>query len=328
MPDRLLDTLKALADESRLRILRGLSLAELSVAELVAVLDLPQSTVSRHLKPLRDQGLVETRRDGTSVFYRKGPAFADPSLAALLDPRFAQVEHAVRDRAAVRRVLDQRRRRSRDFFDRMAGRYDALIEPGGGWMALATALSLGFAGREVADLGAGEGALTLLLARFARRVTAVDQSPRMLGLIEERAAAAGLDGRIAFAQADLESLPLPDASQDACFLSQALHHAAQPQRALREAARVLRPGGHLLLLDLVRHEQEWVREQFADQWLGFDPPELRAWFLACGLRPLREESIAGSSPELPVLFMVGERETASRTAPSALPSPTRKGKKP
>lgn len=304
----MLDIFKALADESRLRILRGLSLAELSVAELVTVLDLPQSTVSRHLKPLRDNGLVEARRDGTSVYYRRGPAFADPSFAALLDQRFDQFEHAAQDAASVRRVLDLRRQQSRDFFDRMAGRYGSLTEPGGGWSALATGLAAGLSGRDVADLGAGEGALTLLLARFARHVTAVDQSSRMLRLIEERAEALRLPDRVRLVQGDLEALPLPDLGMDVCFLSQALHHAAQPAAAIREASRILKPGGSLVLLDLVQHTHEWVREQFADQWLGFDPALVRGWFQQAGLTVTYEERLTGASPELPVLLLVGSKD--------------------
>jgi ubiquinone/menaquinone biosynthesis C-methylase UbiE len=319
MTSDVLDTFKALADEIRLRILRCLSIGELSVAELVTVLDLPQSTVSRHLKPLRDNGLVEPRRDGTSVYYRRGPAFSDPSFATLLDSRFDQLAGAAQDRASVRRVLDLRRQQSRDFFDRMAGRYGSLTEPGGGWSALAAGLAAGLSGRDVADLGAGEGALTLLIARFARTVTAVDHSPRMLRLIEEAAEGLKLDSRIRIVQGDLEALPLPDASVDAAFLSQALHHAAQPDAAVREAARILKPGGTLVLLDLVRHSHEWVREQFADQWLGFEPILVRAWLRDAGLRLTHDEQIAGASPELPVYLAVSVKDAA--------PTPQPKGKR-
>lgn len=298
---------KALADEVRLRILGCLSASELSVAELVGVLDLPQSTVSRHLKPLRDVELVETRRDGTSVFYRQGAAFREPSLRDFLVTRLNALPAASADRKAVRKALDQRKRRSKDFFEQMAGKYGTLTEPGGGWPVLAAALAVGFHGQDLADLGAGEGDLTMLLARFARSVTVIDQSPSMLSHVESRAAAAGLSNKIYRAEGDLEALPLEDQSVDACFLSQALHHAAQPEHAIKEAARVLRKGGKLVLLDLVQHSHEWVREQWADQWLGFTPSEVRKWMRAAKLAVNFNEGLEGAVPELPVLFAVGTK---------------------
>ena len=304
----LLELLKALSDLARLRIVRAISQAELSVAELVSVLGLPQSTVSRHLKPLRDTGLLETRRDGTSIFYRRGEAFADPLLARFVDDQVQKLANAPEDRASVRRVLDLRKKKSREFFDRIAGSYGTLTEPGGGWPALASGLAAGFAARDVADLGSGEGALTLLLARYVAKVTAVDASPEMLRLVEEKAAEADLSDRVTVAEGDIESIPLPDASVDAAFLSQSLHHAARPVQALAEAARILKPGGVLIVLDLAKHEQEWVREQWADQWLGFEETELEQWFTAAGLTVTRMERLPGSTPDLVVLTAVGKKE--------------------
>lgn len=316
MPASPLHLFKALADDTRLRVLRCLGIAELSVAELVAVLGLPQSTVSRHLKPLREAALVETRRDGTSVYYRRGKAFSDPALKAILDARLSDLPSAATDRSAVRRMLDQRKTASRDYFDRMAGKYGSLIHPGGGFEPLATALCAGFAGRDIADLGAGEGYLTLQLARYARHVHAVDHSPKMLRHLESAAAAAGLQNVVTALQGDLERVPLPDRCVDAVFLSQALHHAAEPGAAVQEAARLLRPGGLLVLLDLARHEQEWVRERFADQWLGFEPDQLSAWVRQAGCDVVRSETLSGSTPELPVLVLVALRK----------PTQTEKGK--
>lgn len=307
MVDESLNLFKALADEVRLRILGCLSVSELSVAELVLVLSLPQSTVSRHLKPLRDVELVETRREGTSVFYRRGQAFADSVLKDFLGARLGMLPAASGDRKSVRSVLDSRKQRSRDFFEQMAGKYGTLTEPGGGWPVLAASLAVGFHNQDVADLGAGEGELSLLLARFAKSVSAVDHSPKMLSHLEQRAEQAGISDRIALFEGDLEALPLPDACQDACFLSQSLHHAAQPETAIREAARVLRPGGRLVLLDLVQHTHEWVREQWADQWLGFSPNEIRTWMKSASLKVETNQSLQGAVPELPVLFAVGVR---------------------
>jgi len=302
-----LEIFKALSDLARIRIVRAVSQAELSVAELVGVLGLPQSTVSRHLKPLRDAGLVEARREGTSVYYRRGRSLADHALAAFVDGQFDVMDRATEDRASVRRVLDARKRTSREFFDRIAGSYGSLTEPGGGWPALAAGMAAGFSGCEVADLGAGEGVLTLLLARFAAQVTAVDMSPEMLRHVQEQASLRNLRDRVRVAEGDLEALPLPDDSMDAVFLSQSLHHASRPAVAVKEAVRILRPGGLLIILDLARHEQEWVREQWADQWLGFEVNELTEWMKAAGAFSDYVERYEGATPELTVLIAVGRK---------------------
>lgn len=302
-----LNIFRALSDEARLRILAALMGAELSVAELVEVLGLPQSTVSRHLKPLREAGLAETRREGTSVYYRRGSLVGEADLAPLLENRLRSLRTTDRDTAAVKRVLDLRRQRSKDFFEKIAGRYESLTQPGGGWEALSAALAAGFAGDDVADLGAGEGVLTMLLARFAKSVVAVDQSKAMLREVRERAKRAGLGDRVRVAEGDLEDLPIKEHSVDAVFLSQALHHAARPGPAVASAANLLRPGGKLVILDLVRHEQDWVREQWADQWLGFDAREVQDWMESAGLAPLATERLIGATPELAVLLAVGKK---------------------
>jgi ArsR family transcriptional regulator len=281
------------------------------VAELVGAMQLPQSTVSRHLKPLRDAGLLETRREGTSVYYRRGQVLADPALATLLESQWRNVPRAAEDRAAVKRALDQRRKRSRDFFDRVAGRYGALTQPGGSWAALASGLAVGFAGKEVADLGAGEGVLSLLLARYAKRVVSVDQSRKMLRLVREQAVEAGVADRVQPIEGDLEAIPLRKGSVDAAFLGQALHHAARPEAAVREAARILRPGGWLVVLDLAKHEHEWAREQWADQWLGFDEAEIRGWMTAAGLQVVAAERIPGANHDLAVVVLTGRKRMSN-----------------
>ncbi len=303
----LLDIFKALGDEVRLRILRSVEIAELSVAELVSVLKLPQSSVSRHLKPLRDSGLLETRRDGTSVYYRRGPVFQDAAFAQLLSEKLSEIPGASRDRAAVDRVLDQRRKESTTFFDEIAGRYGSLTQPGGGWQGMAAALAAGFSGKTVADIGCGEGDLTLLLARFAKRVTSVDLSAQMLRVVQERSAEAGVTRRVAVETGDLEKLPMKVNSQDAVFLSQVLHHAARPAKALKEAARVLRPGGQMILLDLAKHDHEWVRDEWADLWLGFDERELRGWLKEVGLKINIFQTLEGPEPAFSVVMIVAEK---------------------
>ncbi|MEE9367440.1 MAG: metalloregulator ArsR/SmtB family transcription factor [Pontiella sp.] len=303
----ILDIFKALADEGRLRILRSIDQAELSVAELVQALEMPQSTVSRHLKPMREAGLVASRREGTSVYYNRGDLFRDASFAQILSERLKDIPVANRDAAAVERVLDLRRNRSREFFDEIAGRYGSLTEPGGGWQALAAGLAAGFAGQTVADLGCGEGALALLLGRFSKKVVAFDQSEKMLKLVSERAAEQNVLERLDLRVGNLETLDLSDEAFDAVFLSQALHHTSNPEDVVRLAAEGLRPGGKLIILDLVRHEHEWTREEWADQWLGFDPLEIREWLGRAGMEAQVVDSLPGSIPDLSVLIVVGTK---------------------
>lgn len=298
------DIFKALADDLRLRILRALDSAELSVAEIVEILGMPQSTVSRHLKPLRDTELVQTRREGTSVFYQPGKTFVDPAFKAMLISQLADLELAVEDKKSIDTILDQRRMKSRLFFDEVAGRYADLAQPGGGWSYLSAALAAGFSGKRVADIGSGEGDLALLLARYADEVLAVDQSQEMLKLVEEKAASCKLNG-VTILKGDLENVPVEDESCDAAFLSQALHHAAHPARAVQEAARILKKGGQLIVVDLATHDQEWMREEWADVWLGFDAGQLRQWMTDANLEYVKVEALQPEASGVPILLAVG-----------------------
>jgi ArsR family transcriptional regulator len=309
----ILEVFKALGDEARLRILRAVEISELSVAEIVQALKMPQSSVSRHLKPLRDSGLLDTRRDGTSVYYRRGPVFQDVTFAQLMSEKLAEVPGANRDRAAVDRAIELRRKESTKFFDEIAGRYGSLTQPGGGWQALAAALAAGFSGQTVADIGCGEGDLTMLLARFVKRVVAVDISAQMLRVVQERSAEAGVARRVAVEKGDLEKLPLDTGSIDSAFVSQVLHHAARPGKGLTEAARILKPGGRLILLDLAQHDQEWVRTEWADQWLGFEERELRGWLAEAGLKMEIFQILQGPEPAFSVVMIVATKEDKKRS---------------
>jgi ubiquinone/menaquinone biosynthesis C-methylase UbiE len=304
----ILDIFKALADDGRLRILRAIDQSELSVAEVVQALEMPQSTVSRHLKPMREAGLVESRRDGTSVYYNRGLLFQNESFAPILNDRLKEIPMANRDAASVERVLGLRRRKSRAFFDEIAGRYGSLTEPGGGWQALTAGLAAGYSGKVVADLGCGEGHLALLLARFAKKVVAFDQSEKMLNLVSEKAVEKHVEDRMELRVGILEELDLSGEEFDAVFLSQALHHTSNPERVIQSVSRGLKSGGQLVILDLVRHEHEWTREEWADQWLGFDPLEIREWLKGAGIQPQVVDSLPGFAPDLPVLMVVGEKE--------------------
>jgi ArsR family transcriptional regulator len=277
--------LRLLGDETRLRLLRALSREALNVSELTAVLGLAQSGVSRHLGLLREAGLVGEDRAGAFSWYRLTP---DPGAAgedrtalwAWLRAEFARPTPATREDDA--RLEEVRRLRQETFAEhRLGGDERRQLVPGRSWAAWSRALGLLLPALDVADLGCGEGYLTLEMARFARRVVAVDRSPEVL------AAARALAGRrrmrnITWKRGDLDRLPLGDRTIDVALLSQALHHADKPAAALAEAWRILRPGGRVLILDLRAHDHAWVRAKLGDRWLGFDDKALAALLKSAG----------------------------------------------
>lgn len=265
--------LRAAADPTRLRILLLLKAEELSVAELQEILTMGQSTISTHLSQLKQAGLVEDRRVGKSSLYRPSPAEADGVLDGLLEQAERETEEAGADRAAMRRVVKKRQEKMRSFFDSMAGRLGKDYVPGKTWKSLAEALLRLMPPLEVADLGAGDGSFALLLAQSARRVIAVDSSEKMLEVGRDQAQRAGI-ANVEFRLGDMEELPVDSASVDVVFFSQSLHHAMHPARALDEAARILKPGGRIVVLDLAKHRFEEARELYADEWLGFGEAEL------------------------------------------------------
>lgn len=277
---------RLLGDPARLRLLRVLARDRFNVSELTAVLGLAQSGVSRHLRLLRQGGLVAEERDGVFAYYRLAPALrARRPLWALLEAEFAAAAESPALRADEARLQEVLRLR-RENFDRHAGpdaRDGRQLVPGRSWAAWARALGLLLPPLDVVDLGCGEGYLTIEAARWARRVVAVDRSPAVLA--RARALAARRRCRnIVWKRGLLERLPLADASADVALLSQALHHAADPARAVAEAARVLRAGGRLLILDLAEHDETWVRDRLGDRWLGFSQARLRTLLKGAGLR--------------------------------------------
>src|SRR6266567_5194933 len=231
--------LRAAADPTRLRILLLLKAEELSVAELQEILVMGQSTISTHLSQLKQAGLVEDRRTGKSSFYRLGATA--PGGGGFLEELLAKAEmdtpHAPADRAAMRRVVKKRQDRMRSFFDSMAGRLGKDYVPGKSWKSLAEALLRLMPPVVMADLGAGDGSFSLLLARRAARVIAVDASEKMLDVGRDLAARHDVQN-IEFRAGDMEELPIDAATIDVAFFSQSLHHALHPARALEEAARI------------------------------------------------------------------------------------------
>ena len=296
---------RLLGDEARLRLLRVLRRERLNVTELTGILGLAQSGVSRHLGLLKDAGLVVEERDAGYSYYRVAPAVGDASangLWSVLEEQFdsAAGDAAVRaDEARLQEVLRVRK----ENFDTHAGadtRDARQLVPGRSWAAWSRALGMLLPAMTVADLGCGEGYLTIEAARWARQVIAVDRSDVVL----ERAKSLARRRRVAnvvWKRGELEKLPMKDDSVDVALLSQALHHAVNPARAVAEAARVTVPGGRVLILDLREHREEWVRAKLGDRTLGFNDGELKRMLTAAG--PACATSRLASAPARPAILL-------------------------
>jgi ArsR family transcriptional regulator len=278
---------RLLGEAVRLRLLRVLARGRLNVTELTAVLGIAQSGVSRHLGLLKDAGLVAEEPAGGFTYYRLDPATTEGRLSGLwahLQAQFAEPGASTAARADDARLQEVLRQRHENFDT--AGSDAGQIVPGRSWAAWARALGHLLPPLDVADLGCGDGHLTIEAARWARRVYAVDRSAAVIQRARGLARKHGVSN-IVWKRGEIERVPLPDASVDLALLSQALHHAAHPAVAIAEAARILRPGGRALLLDLRPHDQSWVKDRLGDHWLGFSDDALGAMLRRAGLRDIR-----------------------------------------
>jgi ArsR family transcriptional regulator len=302
--------LRVLADPNRLRILLLLEGEELSVAELQEILVMGQSTISTHLSQLKQAGLVEDRRTGKSNFYRRpaGTSGAGGVLDEVLGKAKSEIGEAGRDQAERRRVLRKRQDKMRSFFDSVAGRLGRNYVPGKSWKSLAEALLRLMPAMTVADLGAGEGSFALLLSQRAVRVIAVDTSAKMIEVGREEAQRNGVKN-VEFRQGDMEEIPIGDGEVEVVFFSQSLHHALHPERAVEEAARILAPGGRVVILDLAKHRFEEAREMYADEWLGFSEAELEAMLLKAGFANVQTSVVdkEAETPQFQTLLAVGDK---------------------
>jgi ArsR family transcriptional regulator len=289
----LLKSLRALADPTRLRIVALLEKDELSVNELQEVTRLGQSRISTHLGLLADAGLVLSRREGKRTFYKlnggTGPLARDTVQLALRGATELP-EHAA-DQVNLRRILGRRKEQAQVYFNQVAGRFDRSYGPGRSWQAFGHLLLRILPPLEVADLGSGEGLLSELLARRCKKVIAVDNSEKMVQFGANKARKNGLKN-LDFRHGDLENPPIADASVDLVILSQALHHAAEPARAVQSAHRILRPGGQVLILDLLQHNFDEARELYGDHWLGLAESDLHRWLEAAGFRKIEIAVVA------------------------------------
>jgi len=312
-PPTILAGLTALADATRARLLLVLERHELSVGELCAVLQLPQSTVSRHLKTLADDGWVVGRADGTSRRYRAAALPASSRrLWQLVRDEVADTVAARHDLHRIEGVLAQRRTKSAEFFASAAGRWDALRAELFGRGAELRAL-LGLLDDElvVGDLGCGTGQVTEALLPFVARVVAVDASRAMLAAARRRLQGLAHADRADLRAGDLETLPLADAELDAAVLSLVLHHVAEPAVALAEARRALRPGGRLLVIDMLPHAREEYRAEMGHVWLGFGDEQMGAWLAEAGFERARYVPLpADPDAQGPSLFAASARAAA------------------
>jgi ubiquinone/menaquinone biosynthesis C-methylase UbiE/biotin operon repressor len=300
--------LRAAADPNRLRILSLLKEEELSVAELQEILVMGQSTISTHLSQLKQAGLVEDRRTGKNNLYRLNTSGGCDVLDGLLGHAVGEIAEAARDKASMRRVVKKRQDKMRSFFDSMAGRLGKDYVPGKSWRSLAEALLRLMQPMEIADLGAGDGSFSLLLAQRAAKVIAVDSSAKMIEVGREQTKRQGVKN-IEFRLGDLEEVPIAEASVDLVFFSQSLHHAPHPDRAIHEAWRILRPSGRIVILDLAKHRFEEAREMYADEWLGFSEAELEEMLEKAGFEQVRASIVDKEleTPQFQTLLAMGQK---------------------
>jgi ubiquinone/menaquinone biosynthesis C-methylase UbiE/DNA-binding transcriptional ArsR family regulator len=278
-----LKSLRALADATRLRILALLERDELSVNELQEITKMGQSRISTHLGLLHESGLLCSRREGKRTFYGLGPGTDATGREYLqIAVRGAkELPSYATDQVNLKRILALRNEQAQIYFNQVAGRFDRRYGPGRSWQAFGQLLLRILPPLEVADLGSGEGLLSELLALRCKKVIAVDNSEKMVAFGLSQAKRNGLKN-LEFRLGDLGDPPIEAGSMDLVILSQALHHAEDPQAALRSSHRILRPGGRILILDLLEHHFDQARSLYGDRWLGFSEAALHGWLEAVG----------------------------------------------
>jgi ArsR family transcriptional regulator len=299
-----LDHMSALADSTRCRMLLLLERHELTVSELCAVLQMPQSSVSRHLKTLGDDDWVTSRRDGTSRFYSMPVDDLDSAakrLWPLIREQVASTTNASQDERRLRGVLTRRRAKSQEFFATAAGEWDHLRgELFGDEFFLWAVLGLIDPTLVVGDLGCGTGQLTETVAPYVRRVISVDGSTDMLEAARHRLGGAK---NVELRQGELESLPIDSGELDVAMLSLVLHYSPSPARALAEVGRVVRQGGRVLVVDMLPHDRQEYQQQMGHVWLGFSEKQISRLLTGAGFGEVRVRMLpADPDAKGPALF--------------------------
>jgi ubiquinone/menaquinone biosynthesis C-methylase UbiE/DNA-binding transcriptional ArsR family regulator len=302
--------LRALSDPTRLRIIALLEKDELSVNELQEITRMGQSRISTHLGLLQDSALVESRRDGKRTFYkldRSGNGNVREFIHLAIKGARELPENAS-DEINLRRILHRRHEQAQVYFNQVAGRFDRVYGPGRSWQAFGQLLLHILPPLVVADLGAGEGLLSELLARRCKKVIAVDNSEKIVAFGAAKAKKNNVKN-LEFRLGDLENPPIEQESVDLVILSQALHHAKEPGKAIAAAHRILNTGGQLMILDLARHQFEQAHDQYGDRWLGFAESELHAWLESAGFKKIEISVVAREEqpPHLETVLAGGQK---------------------
>ncbi|HEY3914205.1 MAG TPA: metalloregulator ArsR/SmtB family transcription factor [Verrucomicrobiae bacterium] len=305
-----LKALRALSDPTRLRIVALLERNELSVNELQEITRMGQSRISTHLGLLQESGLLESRREGKRTFYRI-VGHADPITSEFIQlaARGArELPEHISDQGNLKRILVRRTQQAQLYFNQVAGRFDRSYGPGRSWQAFGQMLLRLLPPLVIADLGAGEGLLSELLARRAKRVIAVDNSERMVAFGAAKAKKNKIKN-LEFRLGELENPPIEADSVDLALLSQALHHANKPEDGIAAAYRILRPQGQVMILDLLQHNFEQARELYGDRWLGFTESDLQNWLEAAGFKKIEVTVVAREEqpPHFQTVLATGEK---------------------
>jgi ArsR family transcriptional regulator len=306
--DALIRAFKSLSDEARVRILYILSLGDFSVNEIVEILSMGQSSVSRHLKILTEAGFLNFRREGSWVYYslRRDDFKAAIELTDIIlkyknDLPFREVDQ----RNSIS-ILKKRELRSRKFFDDLGQSWEKVqeevLEPR--IYRDRVVQSLPAHSAMVLDLGCGPGGLIPYLLTKADQVVGLDSSARMVEVAKQEFIG---NSRVRIEEAHLENLPIGDGEADSVVASMVLHHLSHPPKVIQEINRVLRIGGTFSLVDLSKHNQEFMREKYADLWMGFDTDLMESWLVSHGFEILEEEEIPTNSV-FKILFIKAKKK--------------------
>jgi len=305
-----LNLVRLLADPTRLRLVLLLEEEELSVAELQEILGMGQSRISSHLAQLKNAGVVADRRAGKNVYYGAvkfaGRNGTRERVRQLIKTFAREIPETARDRTALKLTLRKRQDKAREYFDELAGKFGRSYVPGRSWRALSHALISLVPKLTIVDLGAGEGTLSQLLAKSARKVIAIDNSPKMVEFGAKLAKQHGVKN-LEYRLGDLEEPPVAKESVDLVLLSQALHHAIKPERAVEAARRILKKNGRIVVLDLLSHRFEKARDLYADRWLGFSEVKLHQLLEQGGFREIEVSVVSREkqNPQFQTVFATG-----------------------